>query len=629
MPDPISKLLHMAISGPFADCALPPDVLVEGRAQSAKKLVAAMQEMMRAGYKLEAPDSPKELGRGTATRGQPVAIIWWLSEAERRRGEVELKKRGFAVKPSATGRTSQVAITGGTRREDVDGGAAIAEDFSAAELDRWWAEARPKLIKGSRDTRHSRMNGCIRSLRDMRDARDGGVEGDGTSQTQLNPAPKKERDCEDQPVDRTPGKVDEDRHPADSVPPTTEFPMSLSKSIAAFRKLAEANISAPTVDRETAGTKQYSPKSKFAPAYYAGPGVGYTGTPAPVPADKEAMASATRSTAGVKGPGYDSSGREYVDVRTEWVDRRTADLLGTLYETADTLGEFEALVEKYIGFEKLSKKLEKRGDVKDPKAVAAAIGRKKYGKEKFQKAAAAGKKLKNEAREVVNVQVENLTMDELGQFLDEMVNVSTSVGDLAGLLEKYVGVEFLREHVIGARGDETALELARALGQAKYGETLEHLQHRKGMGLQNSFAGGDDWEGDMAFAEAMLNDTLDRKQPVRAESNIRAPGVDRETPDGKQLSPKSKFAREYYPGPGNQYTGTAAPIPADREAMAAATRSTAGVSGPGYGADGREEVDVRTEQRVPRGRGNVNGNSLSEILAGIEDQSYPGELVSR
>jgi hypothetical protein len=36
----------------------------------------------------------------------------------------------------------------------------------------------------------------------------------------------------------------------------------------------------------------------------------------------------------------------------------------------------------------------KRGGVKNPGAVAAAIGRKKYGKTKFQKMAAAGRKSK-------------------------------------------------------------------------------------------------------------------------------------------------------------------------------------------------------------------------------------------
>ena len=39
-------------------------------------------------------------------------------------------------------------------------------------------------------------------------------------------------------------------------------------------------------------------------------------------------------------------------------------------------------------------KAAKAGGARDPKAVAAAVGRKKYGKERFQKMAAAGRKKK-------------------------------------------------------------------------------------------------------------------------------------------------------------------------------------------------------------------------------------------
>lgn len=42
-------------------------------------------------------------------------------------------------------------------------------------------------------------------------------------------------------------------------------------------------------------------------------------------------------------------------------------------------------------FKALVKKLKARGGVKNPGAVAAAIGRKKYGKKKFQSLAAKGK----------------------------------------------------------------------------------------------------------------------------------------------------------------------------------------------------------------------------------------------
>lgn len=57
----------------------------------------------------------------------------------------------------------------------------------------------------------------------------------------------------------------------------------------------------------------------------------------------------------------------------------------------------EELDEKYVGFKKLKASIAAKGDVRDPGAVAAAIGRKKYGKEKFQAAAAKGKKLGEEA----------------------------------------------------------------------------------------------------------------------------------------------------------------------------------------------------------------------------------------
>lgn len=52
----------------------------------------------------------------------------------------------------------------------------------------------------------------------------------------------------------------------------------------------------------------------------------------------------------------------------------------------------EELDEKYMGFQKTKKVLAAKG-AKNPSALAAWIGRKKYGKTKFQAAAAAGKKL--------------------------------------------------------------------------------------------------------------------------------------------------------------------------------------------------------------------------------------------
>lgn len=55
--------------------------------------------------------------------------------------------------------------------------------------------------------------------------------------------------------------------------------------------------------------------------------------------------------------------------------------------------EEEEMNEKYMGFKKLVSTIKSKGGARDPEAVAAAVGRKKYGKEKFQAAAAAGKKM--------------------------------------------------------------------------------------------------------------------------------------------------------------------------------------------------------------------------------------------
>jgi hypothetical protein len=47
----------------------------------------------------------------------------------------------------------------------------------------------------------------------------------------------------------------------------------------------------------------------------------------------------------------------------------------------------------YIGFDKLKGELANKKGITNPGALAASIGRKKYGKKKFQRAATAGRKL--------------------------------------------------------------------------------------------------------------------------------------------------------------------------------------------------------------------------------------------
>jgi len=51
----------------------------------------------------------------------------------------------------------------------------------------------------------------------------------------------------------------------------------------------------------------------------------------------------------------------------------------------------------YVGFDKLKAKIAARGGVSNPGAVAAAIGRRKYGKAKFQRAASKGQSMRGMA----------------------------------------------------------------------------------------------------------------------------------------------------------------------------------------------------------------------------------------
>lgn len=52
----------------------------------------------------------------------------------------------------------------------------------------------------------------------------------------------------------------------------------------------------------------------------------------------------------------------------------------------------------YLGFNKLEHELEGKPGVRNPGAVAASIGRKKYGSKKFQKAASSGRKMRGAKR---------------------------------------------------------------------------------------------------------------------------------------------------------------------------------------------------------------------------------------
>jgi hypothetical protein len=84
----------------------------------------------------------------------------------------------------------------------------------------------------------------------------------------------------------------------------------------------------------------------------------------------------------------------------------------------------EQVNEKYMGFKKVAAAA-KAGGAEDPGAVAASIGRKKYGKEKFQKAAAAGKKLGEASKP------DFLDIDKDGDKKEPMKKAAKSVKEVA------------------------------------------------------------------------------------------------------------------------------------------------------------------------------------------------------
>jgi hypothetical protein len=423
-------------------------------------------------------EAARELGllKDRPPKTKPGSLMPTLAQA-RRRLEREKKKR---------------------RNEDLD------EDFTAADLDQWWSATRPKLVKGSRATRHRRMDGCIKSLRALRD---GGVVG-GISQPELNPVPRKVRDTEDQPVP----VVGEDTN-------IEENTMNLNDAISRFRSLDEANIPAPAVSKPLAGGgKQFSSKSKF--KHYAGPGETYTGASAPIPADPKAKAAEPYYPA-VKGPvGPDA--REYVDVRVEHMDPNTLiGLIEQIAEASDSLEEFAQLIEQHLGF------------------------------------------------------------DAVIQNLSECENVDDA--------EALVGRIF--EHTHADHGPDVA----------DMQETEAQLRD-KGMGIDDFDVHGDSWDEDQAFANDMMG---------LGEANIPAPKTGKKNAGGKQLDPKSRFAQPYK-GPGETYTGDPASVPADKEPQKADTYYGKAT---GQGPSGREEVDVRAENREPVG--------ANEIEAFAHQMRYP------
>jgi hypothetical protein len=90
--------------------------------------------------------------------------------------------------------------------------------------------------------------------------------------------------------------------------------------------------------------------------------------------------------------------------------RREMAIAAKLGAEREVKEDVEAVEEKYMGFKAVMASA-KKGGARDPAAVAAAIGRKKYGKEKFQAAAAAGKKMSEAALDPVGKEDKDVDND--------------------------------------------------------------------------------------------------------------------------------------------------------------------------------------------------------------------------
>ena len=91
---------------------------------------------------------------------------------------------------------------------------------------------------------------------------------------------------------------------------------------------------------------------------------------------------------------------DYIQTASDYMDAQ---------DDEDLDEEVQNIDEKYMGFKALKASIAAKGGARDPGAVAAAIGRKKYGKAAFQKAAAKGEKMEE-------------ALDPVGQEDDDIDN---------------------------------------------------------------------------------------------------------------------------------------------------------------------------------------------------------------
>ena len=212
-----------------------------------------------------------------------------------------------------------------------------------------------------------------------------------------------------------------------------------------------------------------------------------------------------------------------------------------------------SLEEKYMGF-KAVEKAAKKGGAENPAAVAASIGRKKYGKAKFQKAAAAGKKM-GESIETVYEEEEAVYIGAQPKKKVPVTKKDEYDGEAnmaKGQLKTAADAAKELEHIL--HSDENIPEWI----QAKITLAKEFLETSKDV-VKTRHDRGEDYVGEAAKPDFLdLDKDGDRKESMKkAAKDAKKKSVDEgKLKDKKQFDAVAKTGDYYITSKGNKVIKT-------------------------------------------------------------------------
>ena len=152
----------------------------------------------------------------------------------------------------------------------------------------------------------------------------------------------------------------------------------------------------------------------------------------------------------------------------------------------------QVMQEKYMGFKKVEKAAA-AGGAENPAAVAASIGRKKYGKKAFQKAAAAGKKMGESAPHPKELEMDaKVRQMQIQQRADDaekrLAQRAAEPKTLGQKIKKDIGEPIAKL----AKGD---VKGALGLGEQQVSEKAVSQQQQKFMGMVHAIQKGEKVKG--------------------------------------------------------------------------------------------------------------------------------------